>query len=73
MDHAELVHAQGTQAARMGMSLLIKRVDTHDNIAELSSHLVDTCYTCVGAVAACVVLFVQEFGLVLAMSAKAGS
>ena len=45
MDHAQLVHAQWTQAARMGMSLFIKRVDTHDNIADLPARLVDTLLT----------------------------
>ena len=37
MDHAQLVHSQWTHAAIQGLDLFIKRVATHDNIADLPS------------------------------------
>ena len=37
MDHAQLVHAQWLHAVRSGMRLFVKRVSTHDNIADLPS------------------------------------
>ena len=37
MDHAQLVHAQWTHVAELGVSLHILRVGTHDNIADLPS------------------------------------
>ncbi len=37
MDHAQLVHAQWTQAARLGLSVHVLRVGTDDNIADLPS------------------------------------
>lgn len=36
-DHAQLVHEQWLQAARHGMELVIRRVSTKDNIADLPS------------------------------------
>ena len=37
MDHAQLVHAQWLHAVRSGMRIFVKRVSTHDNIADLPS------------------------------------
>ena len=37
MDHAQLVHAQWTHAAMLGLNLHILRVPTDDNIADLPS------------------------------------
>ena len=39
MDHAQLVHAQWTQAAVLAMSVFVKRVATDVNIADLPSRL----------------------------------
>jgi hypothetical protein len=39
-DHAQLVHAQWFQVARLRAHVFIKRVDTDDNIADLPSRLV---------------------------------
>jgi len=36
-DHAQLVHEQWLQAARLRMQLFVKRVATDDNIADLPS------------------------------------
>ena len=37
MDHAQLVHAQWTQAAKLQLGVHVLRVGTHDNIADLPS------------------------------------
>ena len=39
-DHAQLVRAHWLYAAKNNLQLIIKRVSTHDNIADLPSHLV---------------------------------
>ena len=40
LDHAQLVHEQWLQAAKLGLQIFVLRVATNDNIADLPSRQV---------------------------------
>ena len=53
-DHCQLVHAQWTQAAKLGVELFITRVNTDDNVADLPSRGVRSSCPLLAFVCVCV-------------------
>ena len=59
-DHAQLVHAQWYHITRIRAAVFVKRVGTHDNIADLPSRQVQCVFVALYTV---LVAFIVEAGL----------